>query len=110
MHKVVASLLAVVVTALSIAIMAVLVDDSKLTAQQVGQYRAENFVAIDDLIEVPQIKRGVTLSCGAISIVKYSEVAFLSTKTPFQHKLAADSEFIISKSKLIDELKQSIFI
>ncbi|WP_435275952.1 hypothetical protein ACMAZF_02685 [Psychrobium sp. nBUS_13] len=110
MYKLIASLLAVVITALSIAIMAALVDDSKLTAQQVGQYRAEHFVAVDDVIEVPQIKSGIILSCGSITIVKYSEIALLSMKTPIQQKLATDSELIIRRSKLINELKQSLFI
>jgi len=110
MYKLVASLLAVIATALSIVIMAALVDDSKLTTQQVGQYRAEQFVAVEDVIEVPQIKSGITLSCGDITIVKYSEIALLSMKTPFQHKLATDGELIISKFHLINELENSFLL
>lgn len=108
MHKIPASPLAVLVTALSIAIMAALVDDSKLTAQQVGLYRAEKFVAIDDVIEIPETTRTVTRICFRLKNYDYHRL-FITTH-PLPSFLVAEQVKLVERSKLDNQIKKSLII
>lgn len=108
MHKIIASLLAVVVTALSMAVMAAFVDDSKLTAQQVGQYRADNFVVVDDVIEIPETTRTVTRICFRLKSYNYHRL-FIATH-PLHSFLLAEQVKLVDRSKLDNQIKKSINI
>ncbi|MGB0898950.1 MAG: hypothetical protein ACPGSN_06835 [Psychrobium sp.] len=108
MYKLVASLLAVITTALFIAIMAALVDDSKLTAQQVGQYRAENFIAVDDVIEVPQTIRKNTIMCFRLG--SYEDYRLFIASTPLPSLLLADQVKLVDLSILNRQIKKSLTI
>ena len=108
MYKLVSSLLAVVVMVLSIAIMAVLVDDSKLTAQQVGQYRAENFVVIDDVFDFGLQFTGIVRCTCRWRPERYEGSEF-QVKTPPQIKaLLFEQSPIVSLLKLNNEIKGSL--
>ena len=108
MYKLISSVLAVVVTVLSIAIMAVLVDDSKLTAQQVGQYRAENFVVIDDVFDFGLQFTGI-VRCTCRWMPERYEGSKFQVKTPPQIKeLIFEQSPIVSLLKLNNEIKGSL--
>ncbi len=108
MYKLIASLLAVVITALSIAIMAALVDDSKLTAQHVGQYRAENFIAVDDVFDFGLQFTGIVLCTCRWRPERYEGSKF-QVKTPPQIKAHIfEPSPIVSLLKLNNEIKGSL--
>ncbi|MCG7531303.1 hypothetical protein MHM98_08070 [Psychrobium sp. MM17-31] len=108
MHKIIASLLAVVVTTLSIAIMAALVDDSKLTAQQVGQYRVENFVVVDDLIKIPETTRIFTRICFRLKNYDY-HLRFIDSH-PQTSFLLAEQVKLVDLAKINNQIKKSLTI
>jgi len=108
MYKLVSSVLAVVVTVLSIAMMAALVDDSKLTAQQVGQYRAENFIAVDDVFEIPQTTRRATRACFRLKSYEYHRL-FIATN-PRPSFLLAEQVKFVSLSMINNQIKKSLTI
>lgn len=105
MHKILASLLAVVVTVLSIAVMAALVDDSKLTAQQVGQYRAEHFVAVDDVFDLGLQHTGIVYCSFTSRLVPYSRSKLKSNIPPRNKTLLSEQLSIVSLLKLNDDMK-----